>query len=211
MRRTVVSAAMPDRRTLEIAAAALFSAVLISGCGLVSSFPGIRAPDAPGAIAPGVPDPAPGGGGGGGAVGGGNAGIGIDLPAPGGNVVIPDNPTLVVVHPGQAGLHDVSPVELRSRIDQAGHVIVRVRWWGGIEPCEVLDSVDVVRRGTTFTIALRVGSAAGGQVACIEIARDTATLVDLGILPAGQYTVRAATGDAPAIAVTVPGPSAGPS
>ena len=86
-------------------------------------------------------------------------------------------------------------------------MIVRVRWWGGIEPCEVLDLVDVVRQGTTFTIAVRVGSAANGKVACIEIARDTATLVDLGILPAGQYTVRAAAGDAPAITVTVPDPA----
>jgi hypothetical protein len=201
---------MSDRRTLTIFAAALLSAVLISGCGLISSFPGMRAPNAPGAAGPGVPDPAPGGGGGGGAVGGGNAGIGIDLPAPGGNVLIPNEPTLVVVHPGQAGLRDINPVELRSRIDQAGHVIVRVRWWGGIEPCEVLDSVEIVRQGTTFTIAARVGSG-GGKVACIEIARDTATLVDLGILPAGQYTMRAASGNAPAISVTIPDPSAGPS
>lgn len=193
--------------------------MLISGCGLISSFPGMRAPDAPGAVGPGVPDPAPGGGGGagGGAVGGGDPGIGIDLPAPGGNGVpapggngvIPNDPTLVVVHPGQAGLRDVSPVELKSRIDEAGRVIVRVRWWGGIEPCEILDSVDVVRQGDAFTISVRVGSPVGGKVACIEIARDTATLVDLGILPAGRYVVRAATGDAPAISVTVPGPSAG--
>jgi hypothetical protein len=206
---------MPDRRAFTIAMTALLSAILISGCGLISSFPGMRAPDAPGAVGPGIPDPAPpgggggvGGGGAGGGLGGGDIGIGIDLPPPGGNVVIPNDPTLVVVHPGQVGLHDVSPVELRSRIDATGHVIVRVRWWGGIEPCEILDSVDVVRDGTTFTIALRVGSA-GGKVACIEIARDTATLVDLGILPAGRYTVRASTGDAPPITVTIPGP--GPS
>jgi hypothetical protein len=89
-------------------------------------------------------------------------------------------------------------------IDAANHVIVRVRWWGGIEPCEVLDSVDVARDGMTFTITARVGSAAGGQVACIEIARDTATLVDLGVLGSGQYTVRASTGAARPITVTVP-------
>ena len=62
----------------------------------------------------------------------------------------------------------------------------------------------MTRDGATFTLAARVGSAAGGQVACIDIARDTATLVDLGVLAPGTYTVRASTGDAPPIVVTVP-------
>jgi len=89
-------------------------------------------------------------------------------------------------------------------IDAAGHVIVRIRWWGGIEPCEILDSVAVARDGSTFTITARVGSPPGEQPVCIAIARDTATLVDLGVLASGRYTVRPSAGDASPITVTVP-------
>ena len=79
-----------------------------------------------------------------------------------------------------------------------------MRWWGGIEPCEILDSVAVARDGSTFTITARVGSPPGGQPVCIAIARDTATLVDLGVLASGRYTVRPSAGDASPITVTVP-------
>lgn len=208
MVRPAVSAAMPNRRARLVATALLICATLLSGCGLISAVPGFSSPEAPG-IGPGAPGGPPtigggaGGDPGGGAIGGGDTGIGVGVP-PGGGIQLPDNPTIVVVHPGLAALREVSPVELRWMIDAANHVIVRVRWWGGIEPCEVLDSVDVVRDGATFTITARVGSAAAGQVACIEIARDTATLVDLGALASGTYTVRASAGAARPISVTVP-------
>jgi hypothetical protein len=218
-----------ERHRPLAATTVLLAVILLSGCGLISSIPGLGGPSGPriDPPAPGIDLPAPvpvptpivggpGGGTGGGSGGasgapgaggapgtGGDTPIGTDLP-PGGLVPGPGIPTIVVPHPGQVGLREVSPVELRSRIDAAGHVIVRVRWWGGIEPCDVLDSVTVTRDGDTLTIAARVGSAAGGQVACIDIARDTATLVDLGVLAAGRYTVRASAGDAPPITVTVP-------
>ena len=94
--------------------------------------------------------------------------------------------------------------QLASRIDATGHVIVRVRWWGGIEPCETLDSVFVGRDGNAFTLTVQLGSQPGQNVACIEIARDTATLVDLGVLGRGTYSVRADSGDAPPLTVQVP-------
>ncbi len=176
------------------AATALLAVTLLTGCSLGSSLPGFGGGSGPGAVAPGDP------------------GVGIDFPVPppGANVQPPDNPTLVVVHPGQVALRDVSPVELRGMV-RAGQVIVRVRWWGGIEPCEILDSVDVARTADDFTVTARVGSAPGGQVACIDIARDTATLVDLGTLSPGRYTIRASTGDAPPVEVTVPEPGTAPS
>ena len=117
---------------------------------------------------------------------------------------VPADPVIVTAHPGQANLHPVSPYELSSRIDGTGHVIVRVRWWGGIEPCDVLDSVNVSRDGTVFTLSLQAGAPAGLNVACIEIARDTATIVDLGVLPAGTYVVRANPGEAPPLTIVVP-------
>jgi hypothetical protein len=209
MARAVVSAAMPNRPALRFVSAALLAATLLSGCGLISGFPGLGV-GAPGAADPGGPraDPDPGftggAGGGGGVVGGGGTGIGGGVPPGGGVVQPPGDPTIVVVHPGQVGLRELHPVQLTSTIDPAGHVIVRVRWWGGIEPCEVLDSVAVARDGSTFTIMARVGSAPGGQVVCIDIARDTATLVDLGVLASGRYTVRPSAGDATPIIVTVP-------
>jgi hypothetical protein len=116
----------------------------------------------------------------------------------------PGNPVIVMVHPGQANLRSAHLYELSSRIDGSGHVIVRVRWWGGIEPCEMLDSVLITRDGNRFSLNVRVGSPVGLNVACIEIARDTATLVDLGVLPSGTYAVFAEPGDAPPLMIAVP-------
>ncbi len=193
---------MRTPRALLPTTVALLAATLLAGCSLVSSLPGLGGGSAPGAVDPGDP----------GGVKPGPPGIGIAPPLQ--PIQMPDNPTLVVVHPGQvdpATLRDVSAVELRSSIMPSGHLVVRVRWWGGVEPCDLLDSVAVTRVATTITLAARVGSAAGGQVACIEIARDTATLVDLGDLEPASYTIRALVGDAPPLVVSIPDPSAGPS
>ena len=127
-------------------------------------------------------------------IGGGGGGAGIE----------PGDPVIVVAHPGMASLHPAHPYELASRIDATGHVIVRVRWWGGVEPCETLDSVVVRRDGNGFSLTVQIGSPPGQNVACIEIARDTATLVDLGVLGSGSYSVRADPGDAPPLTVQVP-------
>jgi hypothetical protein len=207
-------------RTALLLASALFAAsTALSGCGLASSIPGGGGRDVPVAVGPASPVTVPGTGSDPGTGAGGNAGGGApstdgpgaspgDGTGQGGNVMppggVPDNPTIVTVHPGQADPRDVSVVQLTSLVAISHHVIVRVRWWGGIEPCEILDSVVVTRDGTSFTIAARVGSAPGGQVGCIDIARDTATLVDLGVLPAGTYSVKASTGDALPISIVVP-------
>ena len=131
---------------------------------------------------------------GGGAPGGG---------APGGGVQ-PGVPHIVVPHGGLVQLRNASPFELSSRIDGTGHVIVRVRWWGGIEPCDTLASVVVDRSADTFSLTVRVGSPPGPAVACIDIAQDRATLVDLGALPSGTYTVTSSSGDAPPLTIQVP-------
>jgi hypothetical protein len=138
---------------------------------------------------------------------GGDPGGGIGSgtkPGDPGSGLQPGAPHIVVPHGGLAQLRTASPFELAARIDGNGHVIVRVRWWGGIEPCDTLDSVLVDRSGNAFALTVRIGSPPGPAVACIDIAQDTATLVDLGQLPSGTYAVTVTQGAAPPLTVEVP-------
>ena len=97
-----------------------------------------------------------------------------------------------------------------TRLDTASNgrdLAVRVAWWSGVEPCTVLAGVDVARDGNTFTLTVREGSGAPPDTACIEIAQYKATIVDLGELEPGTYTVTA-FGDAPPVTVTIDDPAA---
>ncbi|HKG56307.1 MAG TPA: hypothetical protein VKA85_03600 [Candidatus Limnocylindrales bacterium] len=123
-------------------------------------------------------------------------------PAPGGGDPAPGQPTLVLPKPGQKNVHPVGIEQIEARV--AGrHVVLNARWWSGVEPCSVLDSVAVKQDGRTFTISVREGSGADG-VACIDIAMLKATPIDLGDLDPGTYTIVAGDGgQAPPITVTV--------
>jgi len=141
-----------------------------------------------GGVAPGDPgDPGPGGG-------------GVD-PGPGG---MPDDAQATIVTPvaGLVDIHDVGAASLRAAVD-GRRVTVKLAWWSGVEPCSVLAGVGIVRDGSTFTLTVREGSAAR-DVACIEIAVFKATIVGLGALDPGTYTIRA-HGDAAPVEVTVAG------
>ncbi len=148
----------------------------------------------------------PGGGGSGAGSGGGSGGApgsGItipDFPLPGGGGQPGENPTIVVPKPGRLNVHPVGAAKIEARVD-GRRVLVRVSWWSGVEPCSVLDSVLVERNGTNVTITIREG-ADRLDVACIEIAMLKATIVDLGELELGTYTISAG-GDASPIQVTV--------
>jgi hypothetical protein len=158
----------------------------------------------PAPIASPTPTPVPGAGGvvgGGGSGGSGVGGVGV-APPPGG---VPQDPNLgraqlVAPQPGQKDLHPVSVVLARAAVD-GHHVSIELRWWSGIAPCSVLDSVQVQRDATTFTLTPMEGSS-GQPVACEDIAQLKATVVDLGDLDSGTYTIKA-SGDAPATTVTV--------
>lgn len=118
-------------------------------------------------------------------------------------VVDPGEPEPTIVTPG-AGLTGVHPVGA-TKLDTAVNgrdVAVRVAWWSGVEPCNVLAGVDVVRDGNTFTLTVREGSGAGPDTMCIEIAQYKATIVDLGELEPGEYTITA-FGDAAPVTVTL--------
>ena len=121
-------------------------------------------------------------------------------PAPAGPVE-PGQPTLVLPKPGQHDVHDVAVEQLSAKV--AGHhVVLNARWWSGIEPCSVLDSVAATRNGQAITVAVREGSS-GAEMMCADIAMLKVTPIDLGDLEPGDYTITASQGPAPGIVVTV--------
>jgi len=147
-----------------------------------------------------TPTPVPGASGSIGGTGG-SIGSGIFPPGNGGPGGDPNlgQAALVVPQPGQLDPHPVSVVLIRSVVD-GRHVTVELRWWSGVAPCTVLDSVKVERDGTTITLTPMEGSSAR-DVACDMLAQLKATVVDLGDLEPGTYTLKA-FGDPPAIEVT---------
>jgi hypothetical protein len=186
----------PLRRFLIAVAAA---AVGLAACS------GAVAPSAstPATVGPN-PTPVPtadtGAGGGGGSSG--NPGTG------GGAIVDPTpvdpaagEPTIVSPKAGQKNIHPVGPTKLQASVD-GRHVLVKVSWWSGVEPCNVLDSVRVDRSGNDIAITILEGASAL-DVACIEVAQLKATIVDLGDLEPGIWTISAPNSEAPPIQVTV--------
>lgn len=210
-----------------LAGTLLVLSLVTAACGgaSVPATPG-ASPD-PGVTAPVAPDPttvpggssAPGAGtgsgsssgsGGGvvpvpidpGAGGGGVVPVPIDPGAGGGGIVDPE-PAVVVPGAGLTGIHEVRAAKLEVSVD-GRKVAVRVAWWSGIEPCSVLAGVAVVRDGTTITLTVQEGSGAGPDVACTMQAVYKATIVDLGELEPGTYTIGAFGGTAP-VEVTISG------
>jgi hypothetical protein len=162
------------------------------------AFPDVGADD-PGNI--GVAPPNPGGGGG---VGGG--GVGKIDPAPGGGGNDPADrmrPSIETPVPGQLNPIAASVWRMEPSVD-GRHVTVLLSWWSGVAPCSVLDSVDVVRVGMTITMTPRDGAdpAAGEQAVCPAIAMLRGTIVDLGELGPGTWTL-IANGDLAPVTITV--------
>jgi hypothetical protein len=108
---------------------------------------------------------------------------------------------LVVPKPGQLNPRPLPAATLEATVD-GRRVLVKATWWSGVEPCYVLDSVRVERSGNDIAITLIEGT--GDQNAiCIEIAMQKATIVDLGELEPGIYTISSPGGDATPVTVTV--------
>ncbi len=110
-------------------------------------------------------------------------------------------PTIVAPGAGLTGIHPVGATKVETAIN-GRDLAVRVDWFSGVEPCSVLAGVDVVRDGNTFKLTVNEGSAAAPDTACIDIAMYKGTIVDLGELEPGTYTVTA-FGDAPPVTVTI--------
>ena len=110
-------------------------------------------------------------------------------------------PQVVQPRPGTVDPHEVGITTLLAKVE-GRQVLLNARWWSGIEPCNVLDHIAVDRQGDTFTIGLFEGSG-DPEAMCIEIAVEKLTLIDLGELEPGTYTIEASSGEAEPISVVV--------
>ena len=121
----------------------------------------------------------------------------------GGTIDGPGAPRLVVPKPGQLEPRPIGAESFATRVD-GRRVIVTVTWTSGVEPCNVLDHVEVHRDGQAFAITLFEGHGPGNQV-CIMLAEQHRTEVGLSTddLAPGTYTISDGTGTAPAIQVVV--------
>ena len=113
----------------------------------------------------------------------------------------PGDPELTVPTPGQQMVHPVGISEFVSRVT-GNRIEINAKWWSGVEPCAVLDSVQVERDGSTFTVTLFEGTSDLDAV-CIAVAVEKVTHIDLGEVESGTYTVRAGQGEAPDLVVEV--------
>ena len=116
-----------------------------------------------------------------------------DPPPAGGELTLPK--------PGQLDPRDV-PAELLEAAVAGRAVTLRITYTSGVEPCYVLDSVLVTPGDHTFAITIREGHGPA-DVACIEIAVQKHTIVELGALEPGTYTITDAAGGAAPIEVVV--------
>jgi hypothetical protein len=160
----------------------LLLSVLIAACGGAVATPSAP-PAVPPSDAPVATNPPPG------------DGPGDDQRPPAGGAKI------VVPRPGQLDVRAVAAESLAATVDGRS-VVVSADWWSGVEPCTILDSIAVQRDAFTIAIALREGRGPE-DVACIAIAELHRAFIDLGDLEPGTYTIRDATGGAPAIEVVV--------
>lgn len=191
---------MTHRATAPLAVA--IGALILSvaaGCatatgGSPRTSPGASSPVPPGHAVPGAP----------GATGGPDDTVTVTAAPPSPGATLPGEPlgTLVSPQPGALDPHPV-PARRLSATVEGTRVIVRLDWVSGVAPCSALSGVGVSRSGDTFVLTIREGPTET-NVACIEIAMYKATLVDLGTLAPGSYTIRAEPGDAAPISVLVP-------
>jgi hypothetical protein len=195
---------MPHR-SIRAVALAFVATVGLAACSGASRDPQAPSPGPTGPTAPGT-SPAksgdPGGSAGGSAAGDPGSGVATDPsldPAPADPIA--GQAQIVRPVPGRADPHPIVPVKLEASVD-GRRVLVKVSWYGGIEPCSVLDSVKVTRSGNDIEITPFEG-ASDRQAICIEIAVLKATVVDLGEPDPGTWRILSPGSDAPPIQVTI--------
>ena len=185
---------LPRRRVLRRGALISLLAILLvvgtAACASAAAPSATGAPSTPPAsLAPGQ-DP--------------NGSVGIDLPAPSGDPALIDPLVRIVVpKPGQLDVRPI-PAQTLSAATAGRHLTLTIDYTSGVEPCNILDSIEVAvgADAKTFAITLREGH--GPQdVVCIEIAESRRAIVDLGDLAPGTYTISDTTGGAAPITVTV--------
>lgn len=180
----------PAVRPIQLLLGVALAAVLTACSGAAASPSPSSSPSAPPSTAPSA-SPSDG------------LGSGTD---PGGGIVDPgagngDGGELVIPAPGQQNVRPI-PAEAFSVDIDGRRVLVKVTWTSGVAPCYVLDSVDVQRIDNDFAILLNEGTSDPNQM-CIEIAQTKSTIVDLGELEPGTYTVSSPGGSAAPVTFTV--------
>ena len=120
---------------------------------------------------------------------------------PGGGGIGGGSDNIVIPKPGTIDPHPVSVEKIEPNVD-GRHVTVKLTWTSGVEPCYVLDSVVISRDGNDIILTVVEGRGEEGAI-CIEIAEQKATIVDLGELEPGDYTISATDSDVPPVTITV--------
>ena len=121
-------------------------------------------------------------------------------PGAGGNSGNGDS-TIVIPQPGTINPHPVAVEKIEPSID-GRHVTVKLTWTSGVAPCYVLDSVIVSGDGNDIVLSVVEGSADANAI-CIEIAQTKSTIVDLGELEPGEYTITVTNSQIPPVTITV--------
>jgi len=114
--------------------------------------------------------------------------------APGSGIPTPSPDTPQIVQP-TPGMSDVRPTAFDTATIGDDDRTVTIAFWSGIEPCAVLDHIDVAYGTAAVTITLFQGhDSNAGDVACIEIAVLKQTTVTLDEPLAGRAIVDGAAG-----------------
>ena len=96
---------------------------------------------------------------------------------PGDGEIPSPQPSIAVPQPGQEDVRPIMWQEVEKGMDDQ---TVTLYYYSGVEPCYVLDHVDVEYGKKEVTITLFEGHTPGeGDTPCIEIAIYTATVVEL--------------------------------
>jgi hypothetical protein len=116
---------------------------------------------------------------------------------------LPSDPgdQFVVPKPGQLDVHPVPADSLAARVD-GSTIIVTATWTSGVEPCNVLDSIEVAKGDGKYTITLREGHGPE-EIACIAIAQQHKTEFEIPNVAPGAYVIADSGGLAAPIQVTV--------
>ena len=97
----------------------------------------------------------------------------------------PRGPRAVTPAPGQDGVH---PIPFRNK--KVNGRTVTLNFYSGVEPCNVLDSVDVEYGQDKIIVTLMEGHAPNSEdTACIELAEFKQVTIELDENPAGRKIV----------------------
>ena len=121
---------------------------------------------------------------------------GIGVPEPGGV-------ELVEPQPGQQNVH---PVQL-ERLDATASgttISVDAYWTSGVDPCYVLDQVQVNTNDSDMTVDITVNEGTSDPDAiCVMMAVPKHTIFSFDVGSTGTWTIRDSQGGAPAVEVVV--------